>query len=201
MSETQYDVDEMDVQGGLDIQVLPEITPDVQNAALTQVDERHMIAQSALDELEAALEGYDDLLALVKTVRTSSAAMRNELENATILLGAFSEGLRTIKAQRDEAMTDLSELEQAIEDCDTDHPDIAALVEYVEEYQNEWGMESAFEINHDSATEALIEVTGFSRSECSEAASQLLDVIAEPLTKTTLRVLEALIAKAKKGEG
>lgn len=200
MSEREYEIDELEIDVEESVQVLPEITPDVQNAALALADERHMTAQSALDELEAALDGYDNLLGLVRVARTQSAALSTELQNATILLGAFSEGLRTIKAQRDEAMSDLSDLEQAVDNIDTDHPAVAALVEHIEECQAEYGIMAAFEINHDSATEALVEVTGFSRAECSEAASQLLDVIAEPLTPTTIRVLEVLIAIARKGD-
>lgn len=185
----------------IDIHHLPEVQPDDQASALSQSDDRYLQMRDALGQLETALDGYDDLLALVHQVTANVSAQRGDLVDATILLGAFSEGMRTLKQQRDEMVNKHTTLLGAMDHWySTDNEQIQALVEDVKSMiEEQWagdGLDYAFELTTNNVAELLSELSGMPFI----AVKELADIMTSgdvPSPEDMITIFSAIIENAK----
>ncbi len=120
-------------------------------AADQEIDARLAVVQEAVSVLANPIPVLEDIEAELDMLNDEEAdpeALNAIHENAITLLDsqqrlatAFMTTLELAKAlkdQREQARQTLAELQRAIEECDTDNPDIDALVMSISEEQEEW---------------------------------------------------------------
>ena len=183
-----------------EVQNLPA-DPDGNAKAILEAGMRFEELDGSLRLLADYVQDYPTLTDLVDYAGSMAQSQQRELEQALTAVAAFAAGMKTLQAQRDDALMDVTVIEEALKHWYmTDDDRVRKVVDDIQETESEYFAESALEyagdVSEENIAETFREMTGLPFHKCQVAAVELTNGWADELSAETIEVLKAVIAKA-----